>query len=310
VRASPAGSPETRTTFLLEENMMRSFFYGTILSCCGMMLAFGNDDQQRSRTTSTADTHTVVNRLESRADAFEDKLEQALDRSSVNGSSLEDRLNRWSDILEDAVDDLAEDYNEKDNREAIDHLEDALIVGSGINRVMLRKDFAPGLESEWNALRADLNEIAKQHHRPVLPNLTVTTVIIASPDLFRTVNVRQAMERVESATDRFEERFRKTLQHSTANMTNRETWWDGWADALEDTSDDMLEEYKENDAKEFNQELQNTLMVAAAINRIMLRSDFDADTHADWRALRNDFNTIATAFGHPILPEMSRTAVR
>ncbi len=34
-----------------------------------------------------------------------------------------------------------------------------------------------------------------------------------------------------------------------------------WADYLEDVSDDMLEEYKENDSKEFQKELERTLMV-------------------------------------------------
>ncbi|HEX6881628.1 MAG TPA: hypothetical protein VF135_14755 [Terriglobales bacterium] len=287
--------------------MIRNIVCGTLLCCCGLVPAFA-DDQQRSRATSTTDIQAVVDRVKSRADTFEDKLERALDRSSLNGSHLEDRLNRWSDILEDSLDNLAEDYKAKRDPQMINHLEDALIVGSGINRVMLRKEFGAGLEADWNSLRADLNQVASQYHRPPLPNIVVTTVIIADPGMFKTVNVRQAMERLESSTDRFEDRFRKTIQHSTANMTKRETWWDGWADALEDSSDDMLKEYKKNDAKEFNQKLQDTLVVAAAINRIMLRSDFDADTHSDWRMIRSDLNAIANAFGQPVLPETLTTA--
>jgi hypothetical protein len=64
----------------------------------------------------------------------------------------------------------------------------------------------------------------------------------------------------------------------------------------------MLEQFREKDTRDFVNELQNTLMMASAINRIMLRSDLSADTHTEWAAIRNDLNTLATTFRRPVLP--------
>jgi hypothetical protein len=248
-----------------------------------------------------APVRAAMERLEKRADTFEDTFEMALDKSSYNGGHTEDTLNRWADMLEDEIDDMVEDFKENDSRGFVDHFENAMIVASAINRTMLRKDFATHAEADWRALREDLNHIAKQLHRPVLPNMTVVTIVTATPALMMSVNVKQALEHIEASTDRFEEKFRKAIQHSTANMTPRERVWTQWADYLEDVSHDMLEEWKENDPKEFQEELERTLMVAEAINRIMLRSDLFADTESEWNYVRTHLNMIAGAFGYPVL---------
>ena len=243
----------------------------------------------------------AMERLEKRADTFEDKFETALNKSTYNGGHTEDTLMRWADMLEDEIDDMVEDFKENDTREFVDHFENSMIIGSAINRTMLRKDFAANAESEWRGLREDLNHIAAQMHRPPLPNLTVVNIIPATKALMMSVNVKQALEHIEASTDRFEEKFRKSIQHSTANLTPREENWNVWADYLEDVSDDMLEEWKEEDATEFQEELERTMMVAEAINRIMLRSDLFAASETEWRNVRGHLNLIAGAFGYPVL---------
>ena len=248
-----------------------------------------------------APVRDAMSRLEKRADTFEDKFSAALDKSSYNGGHTEDTLMRWADMLEDEIDDMVEDFKENDTREFVDHFENSMIVASAINRTMLRKDFATHAESEWRGLRDDLNHIATQLRRPVLPNLTVVNIVPATKALMMTVNVKQALEHIEESTDRFEEKFRKSIQHSTANMTPRENVWNVWADYLEDVSDDMLEEWKEGDAAEFQEELERTLMVSEALNRIMLRSDLFAASEAEWNNVRGHLNLIAGAFGYPVL---------
>jgi hypothetical protein len=246
----------------------------------------------------------AMTRLEKQADTFEDSFEAALDRSSYNGGDMEDTLLRWADMLEDEIDEMVDSFKENDTSEYVDHFENAMIVASAINRAMLRKDFAMHAEADWRMLRADLNHIAAQLRRPVLPNITVVNIVPAAPALMDKVDVKQALEKIEASTDRFEEKFRKSIQHSTANMTPRERVWTQWADYLENVSDDMLEEFKEKDAKEFQEELERTLMVAEAINRIMLRSDLLKDTELEWRSVRNHLNVIAGGFGYPVVTDL------
>jgi hypothetical protein len=267
-------------------------------------------EQSRSRIDDAAvgmkagSVKAAMDRLEKCADRFEDRFALALDKSSYNGGHTEDTLLRWADMLEDEIDDMAEDFKENDAQEYINHFENSMIVASAINRAMLRKDFASHAETDWRALREDLNHIATQMHRPVLPNITVVNLVPASAAIMVNVDVKQALDQLEASTDRFENKLRKALQHSTVNMTTRERVWNQWADYLEDVSDDMLEEYKENDLGEFQKELERTLMVGEAINRVMLRSDLFAESEAEWREVRNQLNVVAGVFGYPLMSNL------
>jgi hypothetical protein len=276
--------------------------------CVGLACATaaGAQSQSGSRVDDAgfmraAPVKAAMDRLEKRADTFEDQFAAALDKSSYNRGHTEDTLLRWADMLEDEVDDMVEDFKENDHREYINHFENSMIAAAAINRAMLRKDFATHAESGWRELREDLNHIARELRRPVLPNVTVVNIVPVNPAHMVKVDIKQALEQLEASTDRFEAKFRKAIQHSTVNMTQRENVWNDWADYLEDVTDDMLEEYKENDAKEFQKELERTLMVSDAINRIMLRSDLFSDSETEWKHVRNLINTAAGTFGYPVV---------
>jgi hypothetical protein len=284
-----------------------------IALCIGLLVAMPAEAQSQTRNRAddsafmkTGSVKAAMDRIEKGADTFEDQFAAALDRSTYNGGHTEDTLLRWADMLEDEIDDMVEDFKENDTREYIEHFENSMMVASAINRAMLRKDFASNAEGAWRGLREDLNHIAGQMHRPVLPNITVINVVPASAAIMVKVEVKQALDQLEASTDRFEAKFRKALQHSTVNMTTRERVWNQWADYLEDVSDDMLEEYKENDPKEFQEELERTLMVGEAINRVMLRSDLFAESEAEWRHVRNQLNLVAGAFGYPVISNLIR----
>jgi hypothetical protein len=148
-----------------------------------------------------------------------------------------------------------------------------------------------------------MNTIAMAFHRPVLANVTVATLVPATDALMSKAEVTQVMERIEAATDRFKEKFEKAMDARVVTKTNREDFFTRWAQDLEDVSDDMLEEYNEKDEKEFSEELQNTLVIAAALNRMVLRSGLTEDVNTEWQSIRKDLNTLATVFGHAVLPD-------
>ena len=149
-----------------------------------------------------------------------------------------------------------------------------MIVASAVNRAMLRKDFAQGAEGEWRVLRQNLNHIATHLHRPVLPNLTIIAITPVTAPAMTKPDVVQALDQLEASTDRFEEKLKNSLHHSTSNMTRRERVWNRWADLLENSSDNMLQKFKEKDSREFQHELERTLMVSEAINPVRV-NDFE-----------------------------------
>lgn len=286
-----------------------------IALCVGLLAAAPAGAQEQSRTRvdepalmKSAPVKAAMDRLERRADTFEDQFAAALDKSSYNGGHTEDTMLRWADMLEDQIDNMVEDFKENDNREFIDHFENSMMVAAALNRSMIRKDFATHAEPEWRGLRDDLNHIASALHRPVLPNVTVITIVPANAEVMTKTDVKMALDQLEASTDRFEDKFRDSIQHSTANMTTREGVWNQWADYLEDVSDDMLEEYKEKDSKEFQEELERTLMVSEAINRLMMRSDLFKDSEAEWKNVRDQMNQLAGAYGYPVISAELLTA--
>ena len=119
-----------------------------------------------------------MEQLEKRADSFKDRLGEALDKSSYKSRNKES-LMRWADMVEDQIDDMVKEFKHKNTQKYISHFENAMIAASAINWAMLRQDFSANAEGVWKEVRQDLNHIATQMHRPVLPNVTVAVITIA-----------------------------------------------------------------------------------------------------------------------------------
>jgi hypothetical protein len=210
-----------------------------------LMFVPGTAEAQRQSKTDDAafsdqKLKGIMERIEAHSDAFEDKFEAALDKSSLDGTGLEDRLNRWADMLEDELDNMAEDYKERDSDEFVEHLENAMILATGVNRAMLRHDLGPMADAQWKAVRDDVNTVATVFRRPVLPNVTAVTLVPVNDDLLTKTDVQHVMERLESSTDRFKEKFDQAMNARVATKTNREEMFTNLADDLEDVSDELI----------------------------------------------------------------------
>jgi hypothetical protein len=242
-----------------------------------------------------------IERVESRGDSFIGKLKTALDRSTWNGTRVEDRLNHWNDILEKATDGMKDGMKAKDAARVERNLEHALIVGAGLNRVMLRNEFSSAVSADWNDLRGALNDLAQRSGRPGLPDLVVTSFTL-SPDLLDRSEVKDVMKRLEASTDRFKDKFDQSIKGG--RKTEEYKQYADWADTLEDVSDQMLDHYNHRDEKKFDEWLQTTLMFSEAINRLMLTREVFGNAPQEWVKVREDLNRVAVAFGEPPLAEL------
>jgi hypothetical protein len=110
------------------------------------------------------------------------------------------------------------------------------------------------------------------------------------------------MEQLEASTDRFKDKFAKAWFTSIAGETQRRLFKQ-WADALEDTSDQMLDEYKAKDAKDTREKLEQTLLLGAGINHMVLSSTTSETPVAEWNVVRQQLNTLARGFGYAVLPD-------
>jgi hypothetical protein len=283
------------------------------LTTAAVAIAAASDTRPRIPTAGFHDpaAKVALDRLERSSDHFKDALDHALDKSLLNGSSLEDRLNQWANLLEDEIDTAQKDYNrvaDSDDADArarfADHWGNAMMAATAINRVMIRRGFAPEPERQWIDIRTDLNRVAQAIGKPALPDMTVVIFRPAPYSILSQDEVKHVIEQLRDASHRFENK----LDHAwfVGMGPDQRKVAERWADDLKAATRQMLEEYKDKDARDFEFKLEESMMLAAGLNRAFETNAANAAPVLEWQELRNDLNTLASRFGYPVLPAFRR----
>lgn len=107
------------------------------------------------------DVEVLLRRVEQRAEAFRPLLDRALDRSQLDGTNREDRLNEDARQLDRELGELRRDFNRsrryQDSRNRVARVLD---VSKSINKVVRNRRLTPEAERAWGRLRDDLNFLA------------------------------------------------------------------------------------------------------------------------------------------------------
>ncbi|HEX5107466.1 MAG TPA: hypothetical protein VFV95_03435 [Vicinamibacterales bacterium] len=121
------------------------------------------------RTYSKADVDRVIRRAEDRSDIFRRTVDDQLDRSRLNGSRTEDRINEQVKQLENALDDLRSEFNRRSSwMDTRVDVERVMRQSNEVNSIVRRTRFGTKVEREWEILRSDLNTLAGVYNlRPI-----------------------------------------------------------------------------------------------------------------------------------------------
>lgn len=111
-------------------------------------------------------SHEIVKRIarsaEDRSDDFKGELRRALNKSGLDGSAREDRLNDQARRLERALDRVKKGVDKrKPYREVQDNVRDAVRAGKDINLTVRNRWRGSGVEREWRRLRDEINALAR-----------------------------------------------------------------------------------------------------------------------------------------------------
>jgi hypothetical protein len=104
---------------------MSTYLRLAVLAGSGLLALTPAVAQEQTRTRTTDDwrnnesVKTMMNDLENRADKFESKLKDALDRSGYDGTHMETLVQNWIDALEDEIDEMDEEFSDGDNNNFI-----------------------------------------------------------------------------------------------------------------------------------------------------------------------------------------------
>lgn len=123
----------------------------------------------RGRIWTKAEVNQLIKNAEDRSDSFKKLLDKALDKSALDGSQREDRINERAKDLETAMDKLRSEFDRKENYpETKSEMREVLRIASDINAVMLRRALRADVEEEWRLLRRELNILASVYFLPGL----------------------------------------------------------------------------------------------------------------------------------------------
>ena len=156
------------------------------LSGVGVILAA----QQRPDRISDRQVEDLLSRIDAGMGAFRTSFDQAIDRSSINGSRAEDDINQSVNDFKQATDRLRDRV--RDCRAGAADLEDVMRRASVIDGFMMRNALGVAVGRDWQSLRGDLDELARGYG--VSPNWTGSQNV---PSRLNDQQVGQLLKRTE-----------------------------------------------------------------------------------------------------------------
>lgn len=127
------------------------------------------NDRNWGRRYNRGDIEQVIKRVEDSSDRFTKAFDRNLDRSRLDGSSMEDRLNRQVKQLDDRLDDLRDDFDRRDDwRETRQRVSNVMREAGEVNSIMRRGRFHRDVQAQWLYVKRDLNRLADTYNlRPL-----------------------------------------------------------------------------------------------------------------------------------------------
>lgn len=145
----------------------------TGLAALLMVLALANvsnaQRRGRGRNYTKAQVDRIIKNVEERTDRFVSQFDRALDRSRLNNTNREDKLNEKARDLESATDELRREFDRRDLWiENKDEVRKCLNLASDIDVAMRNRRLGAATENNWKFVRNELNALAKVYGLPVL----------------------------------------------------------------------------------------------------------------------------------------------
>jgi DNA repair exonuclease SbcCD ATPase subunit len=149
------------------QKLIVSFLSLTVLFT--LALTANAQGRYRGRTYSKADVDRIIHRVEDSTDTLRKAVDKNLDRSRLDGTRREDDINEQVKQLENALDELRNEFDRHDTwRESRRAVEKVMRQSDEVNAIFRRLRFHAAVEAQWRNVRADLNRLAGIYNLPLL----------------------------------------------------------------------------------------------------------------------------------------------
>ena len=152
----------------MRSKLLRSFVMlmvvGTLLGLASPSFA-QRRGPYRGRIYTRVDVDRLIRQVENRSDVFVRMFDRALDRSRLDNTRREDRLNERAMDLERQLNVVRQEFERTQNHLAVrSHIARALSISEGINTVIRNRRLDPRVERQWMLLRSELNRLAQVYN--------------------------------------------------------------------------------------------------------------------------------------------------
>jgi DNA-binding transcriptional MerR regulator len=125
--------------------------------------------RSQRRVYTKDDVDRIIKRVEDRGDVLRKEVDRFLDRSSIDGTKREDRINEEVKELEEALDKLRREFNKRQEyRETREEVTNVIDEAQEINALFRKNRFTPELQRQWLQVRRDINRLALVYNLPLL----------------------------------------------------------------------------------------------------------------------------------------------
>ncbi|MEO8071940.1 MAG: hypothetical protein ABI686_01720 [Acidobacteriota bacterium] len=239
----------------------------------------------------------LLSRIETKTDNYKRVLNNALDRSRLNGSDSEDMINNYVTEFENSTDSLKRKFDDRQSANA--DVTEVLNRAYYIDNFMRQNRLAPNAERQWQSLRADLQTLANYYNvsfnfnvAPVINNNNTTTGGL--PYRVNENNVRTLLSRIEQRTDAYKRNMNTALDRSVLNNTRSEETLYSYITDFEKSTDSLKQNFDAR--RSTTADVEEVLNRAYFINGFMRDYRFTPSAEGDWNLLRADLNTLSNYY--------------
>jgi YmgG-like glycine-zipper protein len=257
-----------------------------------LLLGLGNASAALAQyRTSQAEIQNLIRRIETRTDSFSRNLENALDRSAINGTAREDEINRLVRDFEYSTDQLR---TRVESRQATGTDARAVLDRAAlINRFLLNNRLDYRVEQDWQLVRADLDRLATAFNLSWRWDTTPTGPISGTGGLYIDAQTRQLAQRIAVEANQFRRNFDLAINRARINNSSTEYQLRDHVGEFQLAANHLRDRINRRQATAAD--VQQLLEHARQIDNFMRTYELTARVESDWSVLRNDLSALANA---------------
>jgi hypothetical protein len=246
--------------------------------------------QVRSYRVSDAQVQTLLNRLETRSDAFRREIDRALDNSNRDGTRYEENIAEFVTDFENSTDNLRNNFASR--RSTAQDVEEVLSRAVFINDFMRNNRLTIAAQNQWNLIRNDLNTLSGYYRvNWTWSGNRTTNVPVASsrPYIVTDTQLQTLLARIEQRTDVFRRAVDRT--NARRNTGGNEDDITQYVTDFENATDSLRRNFDERDS--VSADVEEVLRRASVIDAYIRNNRQPVAVERQWSLLRTDLNSLA-----------------